>query len=108
MLVISSYSLIGQVPVENIKRANSIYLTQVQQIDQQRTIILRQQEQITELSLAYDNCMEGFHAQRQITAQMGLQLRQKDNIIRSQSTMIKILSGIATTAVGFVVYRELN
>jgi hypothetical protein len=108
MLVTLSFFSIGQVPVENIKRANSIYLTQAQQIDHQRTIILKQQEQITELSLAYDNCMDGFMAQRQITAKMTLQIREKDNIIRSQSTMIKVLTGIATTSIGYIVYRELR
>ena len=108
MLVILSFSSTGQVPIENIKRANSIYLAQVNQIEQQRTIILNQEQQITELSLAYDNCMDGYQAQRQITAKMTLQLEQKDNIIRSQSTMIRILVGVATTSIGYVVYRELN
>ena len=92
----------------NIRAANQIYTAQVQKISLLEGIVIEQEKQIQQITLAYNKCRDDWSTSDAITHTMSLQLKEKDGIIQKQGTMIRIVFGLATTAVGYTIYREIK
>lgn len=117
MMSIGSISLSGQTNdplvraasiLPHIKEGNQIYTDQVTKINKLEGIVQKQDEEVYKLTLGLDQCISERKDVDNRNINMGLQIKGQQAIMSKQSTVIKIMAGIAASAITYTVYRELK
>jgi hypothetical protein len=92
----------------NIRAANQIYTHQVRNINTLERIVTEQEKQMQQLTLAYNVCKQDWQTSDAIVRIQDLRIREKDAIIKKQSTMIRVSLGIAGIGLSYIIYREIK
>ncbi len=94
--------------MQNIRAANQIYTNQVQRITLLEGMVIEQEKQVQQLTLAYEKCRDDWKTSDAIVNIQDLRLREKDAIISKQSNMIRVALGIVGLGITYTIYREVK
>ena len=96
------------VPTENIIRANQTYISLSHKVEILEGIVKVTAKENERLTLAYNHRTLENHELSNAINTYGYKTKALEGIIKQQKTIIKVIGGVAITAIGYGIYKTFK